>query len=41
MPSTSEKQRRFLFARKGAAWVKQHGFEKLRRGGKKGAGKHG
>ena len=31
MPSTSEKQRRFLFARKGAAWVKRHGFDKVRR----------
>lgn len=31
MPSTSEKQRRFLFARKGAAWVKKHGFHRVRR----------
>lgn len=31
MPSRSEKQRRFLFATKGAAWVKRHHFDKLRR----------
>jgi len=31
MPSSSDKQRRFLFARKGAAWVKRHGFDKVRR----------
>lgn len=40
MPSKSEKQRRFLFANKGAKWVKKHGFDKIRRGKKKGGGKH-
>ena len=29
MPSTSEKQRRFLFAKKGEAWTKAHGFDRL------------
>ena len=27
MPAVSEKQRRFLFATKGAAWVKRHHFD--------------
>lgn len=29
MPSVSEKQRRYLFAHFGAAWVKRHGFDVL------------
>jgi hypothetical protein len=35
MPAKSEKQRRFLFATKGAAWVKKHHFDRLRRRRKK------
>lgn len=27
MPAVSEKQRRFLFATKGPAWVKEHHFD--------------
>jgi hypothetical protein len=29
MPSVSERQRRYLFATKGEAWVKEHGFDVL------------
>lgn len=29
MPSVSEKQRRYLFATKGAAWTKAHHFDVL------------
>lgn len=29
MPAKSEKQRRFLFWKKGAAWVKKHHFDKV------------
>jgi hypothetical protein len=39
MPAVSEKQRRYLFAKFGAAWVKRHHFDRLahdkaRKGGK-------
>jgi hypothetical protein len=39
MPAVSEKQRRYLFAKFGAAWVNRHHFDrvenaKARRGGK-------
>lgn len=37
MPAKSRKQQRFLYATKGAAWVKEHDFDKL--GGKRGKGK--
>jgi hypothetical protein len=29
MPSKSEAQRRALYAKKGAAWVKKHHFDKV------------
>jgi hypothetical protein len=29
VPSKNEAQRRALFAKKGAKWVKAHGFDKL------------
>ena len=35
MPSRSKKQRRYLFATKGKAWVKRHHFDKVRRRKKK------
>jgi hypothetical protein len=35
MPAKSRKQQRALFAKKGAAWVKAHHFDKLKRGGGK------
>lgn len=35
MPARSERQRRFLFATKGKAWVKRHHFDKLSRSKKK------
>lgn len=28
MPSVSRRQQRYLYASKGAAWVKEHGFDK-------------
>lgn len=31
MPSQSERQRRYLFWKKGAAWVKRHHFDKVRK----------
>ena len=36
MPAKSRKQQRFLYARKGAAWVKRHHMDKLKRRRKKG-----
>jgi hypothetical protein len=33
MPSKSEKQRKALFAKKGEKWVKEHGFDKVDKGG--------
>lgn len=35
MPAKSEKQRRWAFATKGAAWAKKHHFDKVKRGRKK------
>jgi hypothetical protein len=35
MPAKSAKQRRYLYATKGKAWVKRHHFDKLRRRKKK------
>lgn len=35
MPAKSRKQQRFLYAKKGAAWVKRHHFDKLARRRKK------
>jgi hypothetical protein len=35
MPSKSVKQRKYLYAAKGAAWVKEHGFDKLASGKRK------
>lgn len=35
MPARSEKQRRWAFANKGAAWAKRHGFDKIRKKKKK------
>ena len=29
MPATSEKQRRWAYANKGAAWTKKHHFDKV------------
>jgi len=31
VPAKSEKQRRFLFAKKGAAWVKRHHFDRVQK----------
>lgn len=35
MPARSRKQQRFLYAKKGAAWVKAHHFDKVKSAGKR------
>lgn len=40
MPSVSRRQMRYLYANKGAAWVKEHGFDVLDTSARKHPSRH-